>query len=120
MFISSLSNCKEFIAGDNTHLRELLHPATQPLSIRYSLAYAHLAPGKISLKHRLRTSEVYYILAGQGRMHVNDEARLVGPGDAIYIPPEASQYIESLGPGELTFLCIVDPAWKSEDEIIEA
>jgi mannose-6-phosphate isomerase-like protein (cupin superfamily) len=120
MFVSSLSNCKEFIAGDNTHLRELLHPAKQPLAIHYSLAHARLAPGEISLKHRLRTSEVYYILAGQGRMHVNDEVRLVGPGDAVYIPPDASQYIESLGPEEVTFLCIVDPAWKSEDEIIEA
>lgn len=120
MFVSSLSKCQEFAAGDRTRLRELLHPAKQPLSIHYSLAHAHLASGEISLKHRLRTSEVYYILSGQGRMHVNDEVRLVGPGDAIYIPPEASQYIESLGPGELTFLCIVDPAWKSEDEIVEA
>ncbi|MFH1011803.1 MAG: cupin domain-containing protein [bacterium] len=120
MFVSSLSKCEEFIAGDKTLLRELLHPAKQPLSIHYSLAHARLAPGQSSLKHRLRTSEVYYILAGQGRMHVEGEARLVKEGDAIYIPPGASQHIENLGPDELTFLCIVEPAWHAEDEMIES
>ena len=120
MFVSSLSKCQEFVAGDKTRLRELLHPAKHPLSIRYSLAHARLGPGEISLKHRLRTSEVYYILAGQGRMHVNDEVRLVGPGDAICIPPGAVQCVENLDPDELSFLCIVDPAWRPEDEMIES
>jgi mannose-6-phosphate isomerase-like protein (cupin superfamily) len=120
MFVVSLLKCQEFVAGDRTRLRELLHPAKQSLSIHYSLAHARLAPGEVSLKHRLRTSEVYYILEGQGRVYVNDEACMVGPGDCVYIPPEASQHIESLGPDELAFLCIVDPAWKFEDEIIEA
>ncbi len=119
MLVSSLSKCQEFVAEDRTRLRELLHPAKHPLSIRYSLAHAHLGPGEVSLKHRLRTSEVYYILDGHGRMHVNDEVCLVGPGDAIYIPPGAVQSVENLGPDEMTFLCIVDPAWRPEDETIQ-
>ncbi|MBM3324948.1 MAG: cupin domain-containing protein [Calditrichaeota bacterium] len=120
MFISSLSKCQEFIAGDKTLLRELLHPAKQPLSVRYSLAHARLAPGETSLRHRLQASEVYYILGGQGRMHIEGEASLIKKGDAIYIPPGASQYIENLGSDELVFLCIVDPAWRAEDEVIES
>lgn len=119
MIVSSLQRCQEFVAGDGTLLRELLHPTKQPVSIRYSLAHARLAPGKVSLKHRLRSSEVYYVLGGRGRVHVDEETRFVSAGDAIYIPPGAQQYIESLGPEELVFLCIVDPAWSPEDETAE-
>ncbi len=120
MFVSSLKNRKEIVAGDATVLRELLHPGKQPIAVHYSLAHARLEHGKASLKHRLHSSEVYYILKGRGRMHIDDEAQVVQTGDAIYIPLGAQQYIESLGPGELAFLCIVDPPWRAEDETIES
>jgi mannose-6-phosphate isomerase-like protein (cupin superfamily) len=120
MLVMSLLNCPEFVAGDKTLLRELLHPSKQPVSILYSLAHARLAPGQVSLKHRLRASEVYYILAGRGRMHIDDESRTVEAGDVIYIPPQTVQHIDSLGPDELAFLCIVDPAWRPEEELIES
>jgi mannose-6-phosphate isomerase-like protein (cupin superfamily) len=42
----------------------------------------------------------------------------VEPGDAVYIPPGAKQFIRNLGTEPLAFLCIVDPAWHLEDEII--
>jgi hypothetical protein len=32
MFIKDLKDCEEFIAGDNTILRELLHPAKADLT----------------------------------------------------------------------------------------
>ncbi len=66
--------------------------------------------------HRLRTSEVYYILAGEGLMHINDETAPVGPGQAIYIPPHAVQCLYNPGSVDLSFFCIVDPAWRQEDE----
>lgn len=118
MLIRQLEDCKEFTAGDGTLLRELLHPAKADLSLRYSLAYAVVRPGQASLPHRLRTSEVYYILEGDGIMHINEEAEAVSAGTVIYIPPSATQYIRNTGPNELKFLCIVDPAWKQEDEEI--
>ncbi len=66
MFIKDLSACEPFLAGDATHLRELLHPDKADLKINYSLAHAVVETGPDKLSHRLRTSEVYYILAGQG------------------------------------------------------
>jgi mannose-6-phosphate isomerase-like protein (cupin superfamily) len=39
----------------------------------------------------------------------------VKPGE-IYIPPNSIQRIKNTGMNDLIFLCIVDPAWKSEDE----
>ncbi|MBI5152418.1 cupin domain-containing protein [Candidatus Peregrinibacteria bacterium] len=118
MFIKKFLNCAEFIAGDNTILRETLSPLNDKadLKIRYSLAHAILKPGKKSYSHKLKTSEVYYILEGEGIMHIDNETARVEVGDTIYIPPNSSQYIENSGASDLKFLCIVDPAWKKEDE----
>ena len=118
MFIKKLLECPEFIAGDNTVLREMLHPDKAALELRYSLAHATLGPGLRSKPHKLKTSEVYYILAGQGKMSIDGETASVDPGDTIYIPPTALQFIENTGTTDLTFICIVDPAWREEDEIV--
>lgn len=118
MLVRRLNDCEEFVAGDSTLLRELLHPDKQPLALRYSLAHATLPVGETSDPHALKTSEVYYILAGKGEMHIDNEIRQVEPGDAVYIPPNARQFIHSCGDEDLVFLAIVDPAWKVEDEIV--
>jgi mannose-6-phosphate isomerase-like protein (cupin superfamily) len=118
MYITDLSTCAEFIAGDNTILRELLHPGKVALELRYSLAHATVKPGKTSYEHYLLTSEVYYILEGKGVMHIGEETCEVIPGQTIYIPPKAWQCIHNSGSGDLRFLCIVDPAWKKEDEVV--
>jgi mannose-6-phosphate isomerase-like protein (cupin superfamily) len=114
----SLKECPEIVAGDRTRLRELLHPKTADLKLRYSLAHATLPAGATSLLHSLAASEVCYILAGRGHMEIDGQSREVVAGDTIYIPPAGAQRIESLGPKDLEFLCIVDPAWRAEDETI--
>lgn len=99
-------------------LRETVSGLNDPVACRYSLAHARLAPGKKSLRHALKTTEVYYIVHGKGMMHINNEVQEVAPQDTIYIPPESIQYIENTGHEELEFLCIVDPAWRVEDEMV--
>jgi len=116
MFIRRLQDCPEFIAGDNCRLREILHPDKADLELRYSLAHAVVAPGQTTWLHALRTSEVYYILSGEGIMHIDGESRPVVPGDTVYIPPKAKQQITNPGSSDLVFICIVDPAWRKEDE----
>lgn len=120
MYIKDLKNCSEIIAGDNTILREFLHPGKDKidLKLRYSLAHALIKAGETSSPHKLKTSEVYYILEGEGVMSINDESAAVHVGQAIYIPPNAKQYIHNFGHSDLKFLCIVDPAWRAEDEEI--
>ncbi|MBW4454780.1 MAG: cupin domain-containing protein [Nostoc indistinguendum CM1-VF10] len=118
MLIQKLSRCEEFIAEDGTLLRELLHPDKQPLEFRYSLAHAVVPIGKTSILHSLTTSEVYYILSGRGEMHIDSELQVVEPGDAVYIPPNAKQFIRNCGEESLVFICIVDPSWRQEDETI--
>ena len=129
MLIVHLKDCPELRAGDNSMLREILHPdktlhpdsndqARATTGPRYSLAHATVPPGKNTIPHRLKTSEVYYILQGRGRMHIDNEISDVNAGDAVYIPPYSVQHISNTGDRELIFLCIVDPAWREEDEEI--
>ena len=118
MLIQKLNGCDEFMAGDGTQLRELLHPDKQAVELRYSLAHASLPPGETSAPHSLTTSEVYYIIGGVGEMHIDDETQCVETGDAVYIPPNAKQFIYNCGTEPLIFICIVDPAWRKEDETI--
>jgi mannose-6-phosphate isomerase-like protein (cupin superfamily) len=114
----ALSDRPQFVAGDGTHLREVLHPAQVPATIPYSLAHAVVRPGESSIPHSLRGSEVYYILSGTGIMHVDGEQAEVGPDTAIYVPPDATQHIQNTGLDDLVFLCIVHPAWRPEDETV--
>jgi len=118
MLVRSTGECEEFVAGDGSLLRELLHPDKAGVKIRYSLAHAKVPRGRATKPHRLTTAEVYYIMQGSGRMSIDDASRPVEPGDAVYIPPGAIQSIQNVGTDELTFLCIVDPAWQPQDEEI--
>jgi len=118
MFIRLVDECEQFVAGDGALLRELLHPDKTTPTLRCSLAHATVPPGRKTRPHRLANAEVYYILEGFGVMFIDDESEPVEPGNAIYIPPRATQYIENTGDHELVFLCIVDPAWQPQDEEI--
>lgn len=118
MIVKPLKASPGFRAGDASFLREILHPGKEPVAVGYSLAHASVGPGERTLPHRLRTTEVYFILEGRGLMRVGDERAEVGPGDAVVIPPGEAQSIENIGTDVLSFLCIVDPAWRAEDEEI--
>ncbi len=118
MLIQKLNNMEEFIAGDGTRLRELLHPDKQAIKLRYSLAHAIVEVGQTSKPHALTTSEVYYLISGRGEMHIDGETQIVETGDAVYIPPNAQQFIRNCGDRPLIFICIVDPAWQKENEIV--
>ena len=118
MLIKDLQNCEEFIGGDGSILRELLHPGKADLELRYSLAHATVKPGIASKLHKLKTSEIYYILEGVGIMHIDDESTKVHSGQVVYIPPNSKQHIQNIGNSDLKFLCIVDPAWQPKNEEI--
>ena len=119
MLIRRLENLKEIVAIDETILREIFNPLHDDgtLKLGYSIAHAIVKPSNASLSHRIKTSsEIYYILKGSGRMYVDEESEDVGPEDTIYVPPNATQYIQNTGDADLVFLCIVYPSWRAEDE----
>jgi mannose-6-phosphate isomerase-like protein (cupin superfamily) len=119
MLIKKVNECQEFVALDDSIIRELLNPHNDQaeLKLNYSLAYATVKPGTATLPHRFKSaSEVYYILTGKGIMHINEQSADVGPGETVYIPPMAVQYIENVGQENLEFLCIVYPSWQPDAE----
>jgi len=117
MLLKKMNECPEITANDGCRLREVLHPARDPVDLPYSLAHAVVHPGKRTRRHFLRQNEVYVILSGHGRLHIGDELQVVEAGDAIRIPPDREQWIECVGETELKFLAIVSPPWIEEDDI---
>ncbi|MGH7231192.1 MAG: cupin domain-containing protein [Nitrospiraceae bacterium] len=116
MIMTRLHECAQFLAADHTMLRELLHPARGPVKIGYSLAHGRLARGACSKRHRLASSEVYYFLTGCGLFRSGDQTSVVEAGTVVYVPPGSEQWLENTGDVEVEFLCLVDPAWRPEDE----
>jgi len=119
MLICDIKKGKYVRAADNCILCELLHPQNLrgQVAMNYSLAHAIVPAGETTLPHRLKTSsEVYYILSGEGVMYIEDDTSDVRPGQVVYIAPGSVQYIKNTGQDDLIFLAIVDPMWRSEDE----
>jgi mannose-6-phosphate isomerase-like protein (cupin superfamily) len=116
MLIKDIRSCDEIIAGDGSLLKELLNPIKEEIKTNYSLAHAVVKPGITTLSHKLKSTEVYYILQGEGEMFIDNESGYVYAGNIIYIPPNSVQRIRNISKIDLIFLCIVDPAWKKEDE----
>ena len=120
MFVKKPENCAEFTASDGCRLRELLHNKNDPVDLPYSIALARVETGGRTYRHRLDRTEVYYILSGCGRLHVDAEARDVAAGEAVLVPPGTQQWLENTDDAELRFLAIVSPPWsEAGDERLE-
>jgi len=119
MNLKKIKNLQGFSAGEGTDIKQIFQPTNTENGIRYSIAHCTINPGKSSKSHIMKTSEVYYIVQGTGIMHVNDESEIVSKDMSVYIPPNSKQCLENNGDADLIALCIVDPAWKKEDEISE-
>jgi len=118
MLVKELNKCPEIKGGDGSIIREMLSPLKDEVGINFSVAHAKVMPGGETLLHKLKSSEIYYILEGKGEMYIDGEKKIVEKGCLIYIPPNSVQKIKNIGNDELSFLCIVEPAWRKENEEI--
>ena len=116
MFIKSLDECPPLIANDGCRVFELLHPKNDGIALPYSFAIAEVEPKQRSYRHRLQQTEVYYVLDGRGRMHIDGATRELERGDAVLIPGGAEQWIENLTDAVLRFIAVVSPPWRAEDD----
>jgi mannose-6-phosphate isomerase-like protein (cupin superfamily) len=119
MNTKEIEKIEVFSGHEGTQIRHIFSPADTDNTIRYSLAHCTVNPGNSSKLHTMKTSEMFYILQGSGIIHVGKEQKEVTKNETILVPPMTKQFIENNGEGDLVLLCIVDPAWKQEDEIIE-
>ena len=119
MLKKSIADTPAFQAGDDTIIREVLHPKNEKLKLPYSLAFAILEQDLSSRPHLLKnSSEVLVFTQGKGKVYINDESTSVQAGDVVFIPGGARQYVKNEGEEPLKFWCIVAPPWSEKDEMI--
>jgi len=118
MEIKRNSEIREIKGFEGSKIKKYFYPENTKNGIRFSIAYFTLEPGKRTLLHKLESSEVYFILEGIGILKINEELCKVQKDDCVYVQSMEEQLIENTGEIDLKFLCIVDPAWKEENDII--
>ncbi len=118
MDIIQRDSTQPFVTKDGSTIRELL--AHRNSAIRHqSLAEATVPAGvKTQAHYHPQCEEIYYILSGSGTMRIESEERIVGPGDAIAIPPGKIHHIENHGPEDLVFLCCCAPGYEHTDTVL--
>ena len=119
MIVKKIEEIEAFTGQEGTQIKQIFSPNETDDLIRYSIAHCTINPGKSSRPHTMKTSEMYYIMQVNGVMHVWEEQKQVKQNDVIFVPPMSKQFLENNGDVQLVVLCIVDPAWKQEDEIAE-
>lgn len=67
---------------------------------------AEIPPGAALLLHHHAPGEVYYVLEGEGRTEIEGVVTPVGPGTALYIPPNARHRTVNTGATPLRFVWI--------------
>jgi len=104
---------EEYDTTERCRILEIWNRADDPA---VSIARARVAPGVTTRLHRLAgIAERYLILSGRGQIDIAGEsARVVVPGDLVYIPPDCPQRIHNPGPGELIFLALCTPRFVPE------
>jgi mannose-6-phosphate isomerase-like protein (cupin superfamily) len=118
MHVHNLNQVPAFTTKDGSEIRELLSHRNSAIRSQ-SLAEARVEPGLTTLCHyHSRTEEIYYILAGVGRVRVGEQLRDVAAGDAIAIPPGEIHQITNIGDAVLVFLCSCSPGYEHEDTVL--
>ena len=119
MQIQALGDAAPFITADGSTIRELLGPATVAAQYQ-SLAEATLPAGRSTERHYHRIAEeIYFIVAGAGRMELDGDVADVAVGDAILIPPGAWHQITALSDADLRLLCCCAPPYSHDDTYFE-
>lgn len=117
IFNKHLNDCKEIIANDGCRLKELLHPENDPAALPFSFAVARLEPGKSTYRHYLTQTEIYFVIEGQGSLHVGTAVSDLNRGAIAVVPPGAEQWLHNTGQTMLEFIAIVSPPWREQDDI---
>lgn len=117
MIIRQIDHQEPFTTADGSTIRSILDRTNAPVE-NQSLAEASIPPGGSTERHYHRLSEeFYFILEGMGKMEIDGDERMVGPGDGVLIPAGAWHQItaETDGDNSLRFLCCCAPPYSHED-----
>jgi mannose-6-phosphate isomerase-like protein (cupin superfamily) len=115
---ANLAELESFITLDGSAIRELAGPSWTAAR-NQSLAEATLPPGGETAEHfHPRSEELYYFVAGAGRMRLGDDSGEIAAGDCVVIPPGTRHKLWNPGPEPLVLLCCCAPAYSDEDTVM--
>jgi mannose-6-phosphate isomerase-like protein (cupin superfamily) len=115
---ANLDQLKAFTTLDGSQIRELAGPAWTPAR-HQSLAEATLPPGGETIEHYHREAEeLYYFVAGEGRMRLGTETTDVRVGDCLVIPPGTPHKLWNPGTEPLVLMCCCAPAYSDDDTVM--
>lgn len=111
--IRRLADHPEYWFDEGCHIVEVSNHEDDP---GVSIARARVPPGGITRWHRLHCiAERYLVVSGRGRVEVGDlDAREIGPGDVVLIPPGVRQRVASIGDADLVFFAVCTPRFRVE------
>jgi len=85
----------------------------------YKVKRIDVLPGKrLSYQKHSQRSEHWFVIQGTGRMTLNEEHILLGPGEAIDVPVGAAHRIENIGADVLSFVEVQLGQYLGEDDIV--
>jgi mannose-6-phosphate isomerase-like protein (cupin superfamily) len=115
MHVRSYAEIQPFVTLDGSEIREWAGRVSEPAQ-NQSLAEATIPVGGATTEHYHRASEeLYLVTAGQGRLIIDAEERIIGVGDCALIPPGARHKVFNIGAEPLRLVCACSPAYTDED-----
>ncbi|MBX5439993.1 MAG: cupin domain-containing protein [Solirubrobacteraceae bacterium] len=118
MHVAHIDDAESFVTKDGSSIREVAGAVSLP-SVNQSLAEATVPPGGATDEHYHRvTEELYYFVAGRGRIRIEGEEQEVRPGHCVLIPPGQRHKLFNDGDEPLVLLCCCAPMYSHEDTVI--
>jgi len=91
-------------------------PADQGGSLKHSLAYVVIPPGKLSPKHYHESAEEsYFMLKGTARMIMDDKEFTISKGQALLVMPGEVHQIFNDSDSDVELIVTCAPAWTPDD-----
>jgi mannose-6-phosphate isomerase-like protein (cupin superfamily) len=116
--VARLDALESFTTLDGSRIRELAGPSWTAAR-NQSLAEATVPAGGETIEHLHRQSEeIYYFVAGRGRMRLADEESTVATGDSVVIPPGTPHKLWADADTPLVLLCCCAPPYSDEDTVM--
>jgi mannose-6-phosphate isomerase-like protein (cupin superfamily) len=115
---ANLQQLESFVTADGSSIRELAGPSWTAAR-HQSLAEASLEAGGETAEHyHPRAEELYYFIAGEGRMRLGGDEAAVIAGDCVVIPPGTAHKLWNTGESRLVLLCCCAPAYSDDDTVM--